>query len=310
MQGVDYAWGHPGGAALQAAGVHFACRYLSHDTSKAISRAEADDLAANGIWSAVVFEDAAQRPLSGYSAGVADAQLAQAQAAAAGMPGDRPIYFAVDFDVTPAQQAAVNAYLQGAGSVIGGPRVGVYGGYYTVQRALDAGVAAWAWQTVGWSGGQWEPRAQLRQPGGTVTIGGVDCDTNTATTADYGQWMPGITPNPVQEDIVTPDDVKAIATAAAQAVWDHQVPVPRVQPDGSVAYPMNQGAVWPLIWGNVWNAQLHTHIAAMQGALTSLIGQLGAAHPGVDTAAVVAAVQQAIADAVVKVDVTVAQKAP
>jgi hypothetical protein len=112
------------------------------------------------------------------------------------------------------------------------------------------------------------------------------------------------TPTPV-EDIVTPEDIKAVAAASADAVWGHQVPVPRVQPDGSVAYPFSQGAVWPLIWGNVWNAQLHTHIAAQQAALTALITELGAAHAGVDTATVVAAVEAAIANAVVKVDVSV-----
>jgi hypothetical protein len=194
--GVDYAWGRPGGAALQAAGVQFAARYLSHDETKAVDRAEADDLAAHGIWLAVVFEDTEQRPLSGRAAGVADAQMASAQAIAAGMPDGRPIYFAADFDVTPDQQVAVNEYLAGACSVLGAGRVGVYGGFWTVSRALDAGVAAWGWQTVGWSGGQWDPRAVLRQPGGTVTIGGVDCDTDTAMATDYGQWMPGRVPTP------------------------------------------------------------------------------------------------------------------
>lgn len=192
--GVDYAWGRPSASALQAAGVAFAARYLSHDTSKALDRAEADDLAAHGIWIAVVFEDGAQRPLAGYAAGAADAQFAAVQAAAAGMPPGRPIYFAADFDVTPQQQTAVNAYLAGAASALGAQRVGIYGGYYTVKRALDAGAAAWGWQTVGWSGGQWDPRAALRQPGSTVTIGGVQCDTDTAQAADFGQWQPGRTP--------------------------------------------------------------------------------------------------------------------
>lgn len=116
------------------------------------------------------------------------------------------------------------------------------------------------------------------------------------------------TPTPM-EDIVTPEDIQAFAAAAAQAVWDHQVPVPRVQADGSIAYPTNQAAYWPLVWGNVWTPQIQSHIAAMQGALTALIEQLGAAHPGVDTAAVVAAVQQAIKDATVHVDVSVSAPA-
>lgn len=45
-------------------------------------------------------------------------------------------------------------------------------------------------------------------------------------------------------------------------------------------------------------------IAAMQGAITALAGQLGQ-HDDVDTDAVVTAVREAIADAVVHVDVAV-----
>jgi len=121
-----------------------------------------------------------------------------------------------------------------------------------------------------------------------------------------------------EEDIVTPQDIQAIAAAVqqavvpatAQAVWDHQVPVPRLQDDGTVNYAAQQAAVWPQIWGNVWTARILKAVAAQQAALATLITQLGAAHPGVDTATVVAAVQQAIADAVVHVDVNVQTPSP
>ena len=117
----------------------------------------------------------------------------------------------------------------------------------------------------------------------------------------FGALPVPVPPTPPQEAPMTPDEIKAVA----QAVWDHQVPVPRLQADGSVKYPMNQAAVWPLIWGNVWTAQLQNHIGAMQGAISALIEQLATAHPGVDTATVVAAVEKAIAAATVKVDVSV-----
>lgn len=194
IPGVDYAWSHPGGAALEAAGKAFACRYLSPDSTKNITRTEADDLAAHGIWAVVVWEATTNRALGGKTAGIADAKTAVTQATAAGMPSSRPIYFAVDFDATAGQQAAINAYLDGAASVIGKSRVGIYGGYYPVKRALDAGHATWAWQTIAWSGGQWDPRAVIRQ-GAQKTINGVSCDLNTATADDYGQWMPGKGPD-------------------------------------------------------------------------------------------------------------------
>ncbi|TDD57870.1 DUF1906 domain-containing protein, partial [Actinomadura rubrisoli] len=118
--GVDYAWGRPGVAALKRAGVKFVCRYLSHDTTgKNLTRAEADELSGAGLWLVVVWESAASRALAGRDAGEADAKDAAGQAASLGMPDGRPIYFAVDFDATEEQQGAINAYLDGAASVIG-----------------------------------------------------------------------------------------------------------------------------------------------------------------------------------------------
>jgi hypothetical protein len=195
---VDYAWSHPSPAALKKAGITFACRYLATDTSKALSKAEAAALAEVGIWSVVVWETTAKRMLTGKLGGVADAKAAAAQAAACGMPPSRPIYFAADWDATLGQQTAINAYLDGAASVLGRARVGIYGGYYPVKRALDAGKAVWAWQTRAWSGGQWDQRAHIRQ-GAYVTIGGVQCDANTAMKSDVGQWMPDLIP---EEDTV------------------------------------------------------------------------------------------------------------
>jgi hypothetical protein len=193
IPGVDYAWSHPGGKALAAAGKKFAARYLSTDADKNITRTEADDLAAHGVSSVVVWESTAKRPLSGRAAGISDAKTATAQAAAAGIPPGRPVYFAVDFDATARQMPTVMAYLDGAASVLGTARTGVYGGYDTVKAAFDGGHARWAWQTRAWSEGHWDPRAHIRQ-GATQTIGGVSCDLNSAYVADYGQWMPGVGP--------------------------------------------------------------------------------------------------------------------
>ncbi|MBW8482234.1 glycoside hydrolase domain-containing protein [Actinomadura parmotrematis] len=215
--GVDYAWGRPGPAALTRAGVKFACRYLSHDTTgKNLTKAEARQLAAAGIWLVVVWETTADRALSGRAGGTADARDAAAQAAACGMPADRPIYFAVDFDATAAQQTAINAYLDGAASVIGRARVGLYGGYYPVKRAFDAQKIAYGWQTYAWSGGLWDARAQLQQYSNDHVINGVGLDYDRATAADYGQWKPGVSPThpPDQEDDM-PDYV-SVGTTRAQ----------------------------------------------------------------------------------------------
>ncbi|MGH3239158.1 MAG: glycoside hydrolase domain-containing protein [Spirillospora sp.] len=193
--GVDYAWGRPGASALKRAGAKYACRYLSHDkTGKNLTRAEADDLSEAGIWLVVVWETTAKRPLDGRSAGAADAEDAAAQAKACGMPGARPIYFAADWDATRGQQDEINAYLDGAASVIGRDRVGLYGGHGPVKRAFDAEKITYGWQTYAWSGGKWDDRAQLQQYSNDHEINGVGVDYNRAVRDDYGQWRVGVTP--------------------------------------------------------------------------------------------------------------------
>ncbi|MEU9022352.1 glycoside hydrolase domain-containing protein [Actinomadura sp. NPDC048394] len=192
MFGVDYAWGRPGAAALQRAGAKFVCRYLSPDTTgKNLDAGEARELGAAGIAIVVVWESTAARARAGRDAGAVDARTAAAQAAACGMPPDRPIYFAVDFDAAPADQSPINAYLRGAASVLGVARVGIYGGYWPVSRALDAGLARWAWQTYAWSGGRWDARAQLQQYSNDHVINGVGVDYNRSTSPDFGQWLAG-----------------------------------------------------------------------------------------------------------------------
>ncbi|MBI5117596.1 LysM peptidoglycan-binding domain-containing protein [Candidatus Poribacteria bacterium] len=154
-QGVDYSWARPGGATLKRAGKDFAVRYVPYPGhgGKGLDAAERDDLRNNGVDIAMVFESYAKRPLEGFGAGVADAQASEAALAALGMSG-MPLYFAVDWDTTEAQQAAIDDYLRGAASVIGKDRVGVYGSYYVCKRCRDNGTAKLLWQTYAWSGGQ------------------------------------------------------------------------------------------------------------------------------------------------------------
>jgi Domain of unknown function (DUF1906) len=202
--GVDYAWGRPSMTALLNARVRFVCRYLSHDiTGKNLDRAEAVRLSNAGIYIVVVWESTANRALAGYSAGAQDARAALAQAIACGMPAGRPIYFAVDFDANASQRAQVNAYLDGAASVLTRKRTGVYGSYSVVQGALGAH-CDYAWQTYAWSGGKWDNLAQLQQYSNDHVIDGVGLDYDRAVTADYGQWLvgeaPSVDPVTTQED--------------------------------------------------------------------------------------------------------------
>jgi hypothetical protein len=187
--GIDYAVGDPQPARLKSAGVRFVCRYVStRGNPKNLRAAEAKKLRDAGIDVVVVFETTAKRALAGRDAGLVDAKSALAQAKDC-MPGDSaPIYFAVDFDATPGNQAAINAYLRGAASFLGKDNVGIYGGFYPVKRALDAGVCKFAWQTYAWSGGQWDTRAQIRQYRNGQVLAGMSVDYDRAMVADFGQW--------------------------------------------------------------------------------------------------------------------------
>jgi hypothetical protein len=185
--GIDWAWGTPNIPALAKAGVKFAARYLSHDTTKNLTATQAHSLAAHGIDCVVVWETTANRATAGRSAGMADAQAASVLARRAGMPASKPIYFAVDFDATVAQ---VQAYFDGVETVLGKKRTGVYGGYRVVKGLLDAGLVTYAWQTYAWSGGLWDPRAQIQQYSNGHNLGGVSCDYDRSMHADFGQWRP------------------------------------------------------------------------------------------------------------------------
>jgi hypothetical protein len=205
-RGIDYAWTHPSPQAIKDAGYDFVVRYYSRDPSKNLTRAEADALAAVGLWIVGNWEHGAQDALGGYPAGVANAQLARSLATACGQPPARPIYESDDWDVTPAQEATITDYLRGWDSQIGVAQVGEYAGFYPLRVQRDAGVTSWEWQPRAWSGGQWEPRVNIRQTG-TAMVGGVLVDTNEAWTQDYGQWQPGRLPDIAGADVNLTDIV-------------------------------------------------------------------------------------------------------
>jgi len=189
--GLDYAGGRPGGAAIRAAGYGFVVRYLTDGgpslPGKLLTPAEYRDLQSSGVAVVVNWEATADRMRAGHAAGLADAQAADRTARSVGHPDDRPIYFSCDFDAAPDDQAAIDEYLRGAATVIGPSRVGIYGGYWPVSRALSNGTAAWAWQTGAWSGGNVDSRIHMYQRIGAITVGGVECDINEARQPDFGQ---------------------------------------------------------------------------------------------------------------------------
>lgn len=166
MKGVDYAWWRPADSFFTANGIQFVSRYLSWlPNGKVLQLPEYQHLTALGLKVCLNWEFDAQDQKRGYSGGVADASEAYRQVRAMGIPEPFAVYFSADWDASLADfNNYIKPYLQGAASVLGGPRyVGVYGSYYTVKRAMEAGVAHYGWQTFAWSGGQWYAPAQVRQ---------------------------------------------------------------------------------------------------------------------------------------------------
>ena len=208
--GIDFAFeAHvPTPSELAAAGVTFVCRYLSQDAAKDLTAAEYAEYRSIPVDVVLVWETTADRMLGGNPAGIEDAHAADALRTSIGVPGIPPIYFACDFDATPGDQVAINDYLGAAASVIGLPRVGIYGGFWPVSRAFAAGKTTFGWQTFAWSGGQWEPRAQLRQVQNGVTVAGITVDIDHAVADNFGQvnFKPTLPP---------------VSTSGTQRPWRH-----------------------------------------------------------------------------------------
>lgn len=176
---------------------------------KPVTRAYADALRAAGLH--IVSNYQYGKPgwpdpsdfTRGYDGGVADARMASALHAAAGGADSAPIFFSIDEDIDlDTWKSVAVEWFRGINSVLGADRTGVYGHSRACAWAIEDGVIGrsttpghwWAWQTIGWSAGQREPRAVLLQvvvntpsePG--VILGGTHVDVDNVLAADFGQW--------------------------------------------------------------------------------------------------------------------------
>lgn len=187
-QGLDYSFGRINPAVAWNDKYRFVCRYLSWlPNSKCINAAEYAQLSAQGFEIALNWEFQAKDCLGGAASGKLHANEAVKQARAVGYPAGSTIYFSADFDATEAQQPVINAYLAAARVILkaAGYRTGVYGGFYVVKRAFDAGVIDDGWQTYAWSGGQWDVRAAIHQDRNGISEAGCSCDHNTRVGVTY-----------------------------------------------------------------------------------------------------------------------------
>jgi hypothetical protein len=236
-KGLDYSFGRPNLDTVKQLGYSFVARYLAVDGgSKLITKTEADQIRAHGLGLMLVYEQYAGRAKEGRTAGMADAQTALTQARSVGFPDTRPVYFAVDYDTTEANQAAIDVYLRGAADSIGASRVGVYGSYAVVERCFTNGSARFFWQTYAWSAGKASTHAHLLQYSNGQTVGGASVDLNESKQADFGAWgIPALVPAPapVPAPVVQP---AARLSVAQQWAIDQGIMTPPVDWDGQVDY--------------------------------------------------------------------------
>lgn len=251
VEGVDYAFPpHPNIAQLAAAGKVFACRYGGPGTApKHLTPSEAQTLSAAGIAIVANAEGAADGLLGGWSVGVSWASSAETHFRRCSMPSGRPIYLSVDFDVTSAQWPAVREALRGAASVLGASRVGVYGGRRAIEWARRDNVAAWYWQTYGWSGGVWVPGNHCEQYRNHVPLAGATVDLNRALKADYGQWTTG-------DDDMEPTDKVGYPTNADRSYgqgWTDGFNLRDWEIGAGKLVPGSPEGQWPAKGSPAWN---------------------------------------------------------
>jgi hypothetical protein len=295
--GADYSWARPGGATLAAAGVKAVGRYLATD-GRGITAAEYQDLTAHGIGVWLCREGGSSGMLNGYGQGVADAQIAVQQIAAAGLPADSIVYATADFDVSSAQFPACDAYMQGFTSVLGTvARQGIYGGLHYMNHVNAAGLAVGFWQAgaTSWNHGE-SPQMPINfeQTTNTPPVAGTDHNFiyNFTTTAGGNA-----TPLPKLEGFDMPQNWNVGGTIATVGenfghVWTDP---------NNFSYQTNMAAWGPAVSKSMTGDELTTIIAECnaRGAAYAAVGGPGVVVPSgatTDPAVILAAIAKSEAD--------------
>ncbi|NUP06050.1 MAG: DUF4150 domain-containing protein [Polyangiaceae bacterium] len=201
----------------KAQGCTFVGRYLSFDGEHPpLSREEADRLRGAGLDLFAIWELTKYRAVELESiederkAGVDDATQARNVMKLCG--GEKkPIYFTVDFPVTPEhwrswivdkktgkhvqRKSLILAYFEGILDVLPVERVGAYGPYIVIKKLFDQNMITYGWQwTFTEDIVRIDHRAQLQQydiyPGqeGWGVSGAGALDYDRAVWPDFGQW--------------------------------------------------------------------------------------------------------------------------
>ena len=187
--------------ALANAGVEFVCRYYANRGKKILTRDEALAISQANMSIVAVWEDGYPTKASyfSYAKGVDDGSSAYHDALTIGQPAGTPIYFAVDYDASPAEIGGMildyfrglsAGFLASSGDV-SDHSIGVYGSGATCAFLLARNLVSYTWlsQSKGFRGYREFTNWNIRQ-GPSEVMNGLSIDKDEATE-DFGGFQLG-----------------------------------------------------------------------------------------------------------------------
>lgn len=188
-----------------------------------VTGAERDRLHADGLGLGLVWETTATAALAGWAAGRYDFEAANRWADLLRFPADRPIFYAVDTDVTPAQVAGPIA--DTFAGAISNPNLRPcrpYGEADVIDGLVTLGVVDCGWQCYAWSHARRSAHRCLFQRYPPIMDSTVDYNELGPLPTDF-LWHPDITYAPAAPttkdwlDMTTLDELRAVI--AGQLGW-------------------------------------------------------------------------------------------
>jgi len=181
----DYSSARPGGAVLVQFGMRGVIRYLwSNVNSKGLGQVELDDLVANGLKVALVYEEDG-RELVEDGGGLRVAKIADGLRQALGI-SHAPVHFAVDFEPNADELKKIVDEIISIDEIFPFEERGVYGNFDVIEAVVGGGHAKYGWQTYAWSNGRVSEHATLYQYRNGQSINGSAVDFDKNLSEDFG----------------------------------------------------------------------------------------------------------------------------
>lgn len=269
--GVDFA-AHVNAQTAQElynAGYRFVCRYFGYG-SKITDKAECRAISDANLRILCVWENRTDDYKSGK--GRIYGAEAKRQAEAIGMPHSAIIYCAIDTDATMLDTCA--AYLTEFAEAIRPYRLGVYGGYKTVEEMHKRGIGDAYWQTIAWSYGRISDHMTVYQYTTSHKECGISVDNDRCEDMDAaGMWQ---LPEEVNGMIYDISGLKAqyIKPGTSLAKW---LAAQQRKPKALMNFSLYEGKNTPI--GTIIEGDKLVHDAGNGYGIGIVNGELGFGNP-------------------------------